>query len=86
MSHTTRVFLVSDVPVRLADQAKASLSVDLPDLLLEVHGWTGFLDEYVHVSERGPRMGGLPVSVAALLVAEARNVGLTRSPTRTTRR
>jgi len=47
------------------------------DLLLEVHGWTGFLDEYTHVGERGPRMDGLPVSVAALLVAEACNVGLT---------
>jgi TnpA family transposase len=51
--------------------------VDLPDLLLEVHGWTGFLDEYTHVGERGPRMDGLTVSVAALLVAEACNVGLT---------
>ena len=47
------------------------------DLLLQVHGWTGFLDEYTHVGERGPRMDGLPVSVAALLVAEACNVGLT---------
>lgn len=51
--------------------------VDLPDLLLEVHGWTGFLDEYTHVGELGPRMEDLPVSVAALLVAEACNVGLT---------
>jgi TnpA family transposase len=53
------------------------LRIDLPDLLLEVHGWTGFLDEYTHVGERGPRMDRLPVSVAALLVAEACNVGLT---------
>jgi hypothetical protein len=51
--------------------------VDLPDLLLEVHGWAGFLDEYTHVGERGPRMDALPFSVAALLVAEACNVGLT---------
>jgi TnpA family transposase len=51
--------------------------VDLPDLLLEVHGWTGFLDEYSHAGGLGPRMDDLPVSVAALLVAEACNVGLT---------
>ena len=51
--------------------------VDLPELLLEVHGWTGFLGEYTHVGGHGPRMEGMPVSVAALLVAEACNVGLT---------
>ena len=51
--------------------------VDLPELLLEVQAWTGFLDEYVHVGELGTRMEDLPVSVAALLVAEACNVGLT---------
>jgi TnpA family transposase len=63
---------------RLRETVAAMLPrIDLPDLLLEVHGWTGFLDEYVHVGERGPRMDGLPVSVAALLVAEACNVGLT---------
>jgi TnpA family transposase len=64
--------------VELRETVAAMLPrVDLPDLLLEVHGWTGFLDEYVHVGGRGPRMDGLPVSVAALLVAEACNVGLT---------
>jgi TnpA family transposase len=63
---------------RLRETVAAMLPrVDLPDLLLEVHGWTGFLEEYTHVGERGPRMDGLPVSVAALLVAEACNVGLT---------
>jgi TnpA family transposase len=63
---------------RLRETVAAMLPrIDLPDLLLEVHGWTGFLDEYTHVGERGPRMDGLPVSVAALLVAEACNVGLT---------
>ena len=51
--------------------------IDLPELLLEVQAWTGFLDEYVHVGELGTRMEDLPVSVAALLVAEACNVGLT---------
>ncbi|MBG6240211.1 hypothetical protein IWX78_003206 [Mycetocola sp. CAN_C7] len=52
--------------------------VDLPDVLLEVHSWTGFLSEFSHVSEASARMDQLDVSVAAILVAEACNVGLTR--------
>ena len=51
--------------------------IDLPELLLEVHAWTGFLGAYVHVSGAEARMSDLPISVAALLVAEACNVGLT---------
>ena len=51
--------------------------VDLPEILLEVHAWTGFLHAYTHVSGAGPRMSDLPVSVAAVLIAEACNVGLT---------
>jgi len=49
--------------------------VDLPDLLLDVHGSTGCLDEFTHVSEAIPRMDDLPISIAAVLVAEACNVG-----------
>jgi TnpA family transposase len=51
--------------------------IDLPELLLEVHAWTGFLDAYVHVSGADARMKDLPISVAALLIAEGCNVGLT---------
>jgi TnpA family transposase len=50
--------------------------VDLPELLLEVHAWTGYLDQFTHLSEAGARMDDLAVSVAAVLVAEACNVGL----------
>jgi len=50
--------------------------IDLPELLLEVHAWTGFLHAYVHVSGHDTRMSDLPISVAALLIAEACNVGL----------
>ncbi len=50
--------------------------VDLPELLLEVHTWTGFLDEFTHVSESGAPLDGLVLSVAAVLVAEACNLGL----------
>jgi hypothetical protein len=49
--------------------------VDLPELLLEVHGRTGYLDEFTHVSEAGARLEDLAVSVAAVLVAEACNIG-----------
>ncbi len=50
--------------------------LDLPDLLLEVNTWTGFLDEFTHVSESSTRMQHLDVSVAAVLIAQACNVGL----------
>lgn len=51
--------------------------VDLPEVLLEVHAWTGFLTEFSHVSEATARMDELGTSVAAVLIAEACNVGLT---------
>jgi len=51
--------------------------VDLPELLLEVHDWTGYLDEFTHISGAGARIEDLPVSVAAVLVAEACNIGFT---------
>ncbi len=51
--------------------------VDLPELLLEVHAWTGFLGAYTHLAGTSTRSTDLPVSVAALLIAEACNVGLT---------
>jgi len=50
--------------------------VDLPDVLLEVAGWTGFLDEFTHVSEGAARAGDLNLSICAVLVAEACNIGL----------
>ncbi|MFI6458633.1 transposase [Streptosporangium amethystogenes] len=51
--------------------------VDLPDLLFEVHAWTGFLDAFVHLGDGSPRMEDLATSVVALLASEACNVGLT---------
>lgn len=50
--------------------------VDLPDVLLEVAGWTGFLSEFTHVSEGVARAEDLDVSICAVLVAEACNIGL----------
>jgi len=49
---------------------------DLPDVLLEVAGWTGFLNEFTHVSEGTARAADLGVSICAVLVAEACNIGL----------
>ena len=51
--------------------------VDLPELILEVHAWTGCLDAYTHLSEATARMDDLALSVAACLVAEACNLGYT---------
>jgi hypothetical protein len=52
--------------------------IDLPQLLLEVHAWTRFLDAYTHLADISTQMDDLPVSLAALLVREACNIGLTR--------
>ena len=51
--------------------------VEIADLPLEVHGWTGFLDEYTHMAGAETREPGLPETLSALLVSEACNVGLT---------
>ncbi len=50
--------------------------IDLPDLLLEVAGWTGFPAEFTHVTEGASRATDLPLSVCAVLIAEACNIGL----------
>ncbi|GAA2593295.1 hypothetical protein GCM10010411_28010 [Actinomadura fulvescens] len=51
--------------------------IDLPDLLFEVHAWTGFLDAFVHLGDGTTRMKDLVTSAVALLVSEACNIGLT---------
>jgi len=42
---------------------------DLPDILLEVHRRTGFLDAFTHVSERAATLSKLPASLCAVLIA-----------------
>ena len=53
--------------------------VDLPEVLLEVHAWTGYLSEFTHVAmadgPTGSRMADLATSMAAVLVAEGCNLG-----------
>lgn len=51
--------------------------IDLPDLLFEVHSWTGFLDAFVHLGDGKTRMKDLTTSLVALLVSEACNIGMT---------
>jgi TnpA family transposase len=67
-----------------ADKAVRSLvasmmpRIDLPDLLLEVDSWTGFLSKaYLNPAGRRPNLEGVDLSIAALLVSEACNVGHT---------
>ena len=48
---------------------------DLPDLLLEIATKTGFLDGFTHQHDHHARLSDLNISVCAVLVAQACNVG-----------
>lgn len=50
--------------------------VDLPEALLEIHQKTGFADEFTHISEGGARVDDLSISICAVLLAAACNIGL----------
>lgn len=50
--------------------------VDLPELIVEVAARTGFTDAFTHLSERTARAVDLPISLCAVLMAEACNTGL----------
>ncbi len=61
----------------LSDQVTGLLPrVDLTELMLEIHAHTGFADEFTHVSESNARAENLEVSICAVLMAEACNIGL----------
>jgi hypothetical protein len=53
--------------------------VDLPEVLLEVDAWTGYLGEFTHAGmsagSAGSRMRDLATSMAAVLVAQGCNLG-----------
>ena len=49
---------------------------DIPDPVLEIHARTGFADAFTHISERNARVEDLAVSICAVLIAEACNIGL----------
>jgi hypothetical protein len=50
--------------------------VDLTEVILEIHALTGFADEFTHVSESNARADDLSISICAILLAEACNIGL----------
>ena len=50
--------------------------VDLPEVLLEIHERTGFLDSFTHAHEEGARADNVTTSLCAVLVALACNIGL----------
>ncbi len=69
--------LASDVPAA-AEALNAEITemyplVEVPDLLREVHEWTGFADQFTHV-----RTGDVPQNIAAMLagvLADGTNLG-----------
>jgi TnpA family transposase len=63
--------------VTLREQVQALLPlVDLPEVLLEIDARTGFTAEFTHISESGARVTDLHVSLCAVLLAEACNIGI----------
>ncbi len=51
--------------------------IDLPEVVLEMHAQTNFVSAFTHVSDASARAENLPLSICAVLIAEACNVGLT---------
>ncbi len=61
----------------LSKQVEALLpTIDLTELLLEINAHTGFADEFTHISESNARANDLTVSICAVLLSEACNIGL----------
>ncbi len=50
--------------------------MDLAELVLEINARTGFTDEFTHVSEANARVDDLSISICAVLLAEACNIGI----------
>lgn len=66
-----------DSLIRLREDTKALLPLaDITDVLLEINARTGFAKAFRHLSESGSRVDDLDMSVCAVLVAEACNIGL----------
>jgi TnpA family transposase len=62
--------------VRLREEIARRLPrVDLPEISLEVAARTDFAAKFTHVSERESRVDDLRISVCAVLIAEACNIG-----------
>ncbi len=67
----------SDSLILLKDRIVNLLpKIDLTELLLEIHEHTGFANAFSHISESNSRSKGLIVSICAILIAEACNIGI----------
>ncbi len=63
--------------IQLREQVDALLPrIDLTDAILEIHGYTGFADEFSHISEGNTRVEDLALSICAVLVGQACNIGI----------
>lgn len=61
----------------LRDRVQALLPrIDLTDAILEIHGYTGFADEFTRISEHNSCVDNLSLSICAVLAAEACNIGI----------
>lgn len=49
--------------------------IDLTELILEINVHTGFANEFSHISEANARVPDLSISICAVLLAEACNIG-----------
>ncbi len=66
-----------DSLIELRADTKALLPLaDITEVLLEINARTGFAKEFTHFSDAGSRVDDLDMSVCAVLVAEACNIGL----------
>lgn len=50
--------------------------IDLPEVVLEMHAQTHFVSAFTHVSDSNARADNLALSICAVLIAEACNIGL----------
>ncbi|MFI5304985.1 MAG: Tn3 family transposase [Nitrospiria bacterium] len=63
--------------ILLRDQVDSLIPpIDITDAVLEMHGYTGFADEFYHISESNARVKNLALSICAVLTAEACNTGI----------
>ena len=61
----------------LRDQIALRLpQLELSALLLEVHAFTGFAGAFTHLTDGRAQLGDLPLSICAVLLAQACNIGL----------
>lgn len=66
-----------DSLIQLREQVQARLpKVELPEVLQEVAAWTGMTEEFTHISEGRSRVADHELSICAILLAEACNIGL----------